>query len=110
MKFMKRKKFSKKRFYRRLQAQGFAKGGFVTGGDFTPLWLMSCCEGFPNLAKAAGKAAEKFQEVVESIKKIDFQPPKITTVSANLYGDGRHLGRIEDFEICGSDLAVSIRM
>lgn len=107
---MKRKKFSKKRFYRRLQAQGFSKGGFVIGGDFTPPWLMSCCEGFPDLAKAAGKAAEKFQDAVESIKKIDFQPPKITIVSANLYGDGRHLGRIEDLEICSSDVAVSIRM
>lgn len=107
---MRRKKFSKKRFYSRLEAQGLVKGGLVIGGDFTPLWLMPCCEGFPNLAKAAGKAAEKFQEVVESIKKIDFQPPKITTVSANLYGDGLILGRVEDFEICGSDLAIGIRM
>ncbi|HDX6065126.1 hypothetical protein [Acinetobacter baumannii] len=107
---MKRKKFSKKRFYRRLEAQGFAKGGLVIGGDFTPVWSMSCCEGFPNLAQAAGKAAEKFQEMVKSIKKIDFQPPKVTTVSANLYGDGLILGRIEDFEICGSDLATCIRM
>lgn len=107
---MKRKKFSKKRFYRRLEAQGYIKGGLVIGGDFTPPWLMPCCEGFPNLAKAAGKAAEKFQDVVESIKKIDFQPPKNTSVRANLYGDGRHLVRIEDFEICGSDLAVSICM
>ncbi|MBJ9443438.1 hypothetical protein I5555_13415 [Acinetobacter baumannii] len=105
---MKRKKFSKKRFYRRLQAQKFAKGGLVIGGDFTPPWLISCCEGFPNLAKAAGKAAEKFQEVMESLKGL--QPPKITTVSTNLYGDGLILGRIEDFEICGSDFAMSIRM
>ena len=81
---MKRKKFSKKRFYRRLEAQGLVKGGLIIGGDFTPPWLMSCCDGFPNLAKAA----EKLQEVMESIKKIDFQPPKITTVRTNLYGDG----------------------
>ncbi|MDC4643004.1 hypothetical protein OHX06_14010 [Acinetobacter baumannii] len=106
---MKRKKFSKKRFYRRLQAQGLVKGGYVNWNGELEIWQIPCCN-FPDLAKAAGKAAEKFQEVVESIKKIDFQPPKITTVSANLYGDGRHLGRIEDFEICGSDLAVSIRM
>ncbi|MDH2567104.1 hypothetical protein QDT73_06975 [Acinetobacter baumannii] len=105
---MKRKKFSKKRFYRRLQAQGFAKGGFVIGGDFTPPWLMPCCEGFPNLAKAAGKVAEKLLDVAESLKGL--QPPNITTVSANLYGDGLILGRIEDFEICGSDLAIGIRM
>ncbi|MFV5661053.1 hypothetical protein VXR58_12700 [Acinetobacter pittii] len=107
---MKRKKFSKKRFYRRLEAQGLVKGGYAIGGDFTPPWLMSCCDGFPNLAKAAGKAAEKFQDVVESIKKIEIKPPSITTISANLYGDERHLGRIEDFEICGSDIAVRIRM
>ncbi|CAM0561257.1 hypothetical protein JWE36_18930 [Acinetobacter baumannii] len=107
---MKRKKFNKKRFYRRLEAQGLVKGGLVIGGDFTPPWLMSCCDGFPNLAKAAGKAAEKFQEVMECIKKIDFQPPKITTVSTNLYGDGLILGRVEHFEICGSDLALDIRM
>ncbi|MEB6670634.1 hypothetical protein [Acinetobacter pittii] len=105
---MKRKKFSKKRFYRRLQAQGFAKGGLVIGGDYTPPWLMSCCDGFPNLAKAAGKVAEKLLDVAESLKGL--QPTNITTVSANLYGDGRHLGRIENFEICGSDFAFSIRM
>lgn len=85
---MRRKKFSKKRFYRRLEAQGFAKGGLVIGGDFTPPWLMSCCEGFPNLAKATGKAVEALQNMAESIKDLDFQPPKITTVSTNLYGDG----------------------
>ncbi|HCQ9866774.1 hypothetical protein OHW01_09230 [Acinetobacter baumannii] len=96
---MKRKKFSKKRFYRRLQAQKFAKGGFVTGGDFTPLWLMSCCEGFPNLAKAAGKAAEKFQEVVESIKKIDFQPPNIKPLKTKIFIDGVDLGAGKDFSV-----------
>lgn len=106
---MKRKKFSKKRFYRRLEAQGIVKGGYVNWNGELEIWQLPCCN-FPDLAKAAGKAAEKFQDIVESIKKIDFQPPKITTISANLYGDGRHLGRIEDCEICGSDLAVSIRM
>lgn len=109
MKIMKRKKFSKKRFYRRLQAQGFAKGDYVNWKGELEGWQLPYCN-FADIAKAAGKAAEKFQDVVESIKKIDFQPPKITTVGANLYGDGRHLVRIEDFEICGSDFAISIRM
>ncbi|HFG4489067.1 hypothetical protein [Acinetobacter baumannii] len=106
---MKRKKFSKKRFYRRLQAQGLVKGGYVNWNGELEGWQLPYCN-FPDLAKAAGKAAEKFQEVVESIKKIDFQPPKITTVSTNLYGDGLILGRVEHFEICGSDLALDIRM
>ena len=106
---MRSKKFNKKRFYRRLEAQGIAKGGYVNWNGELEGWQLPYCN-FPDLAKAAGKAAEKFQDVLESIKKIDFQPPKITTVSANLYGDGRHLGRIEDFEICGSDFPLSIRM
>ncbi len=104
---MKRKKFSKKRFYRRLDAQGLVKGGYVNWNGELEHWQLPYCS-FPNLAKAAGDVADKLLDVAESFKK--FQPPKITTVSTNLYGDGRHLGRIEDFEICGSDLAVSIRM
>ncbi|RYL13458.1 hypothetical protein [Acinetobacter baumannii] len=94
---MKRKKFSKKRFYRRLEAQGFAKGGLVIGGDFTPLWLMSCCDGFPNLAKAAGKAAEKFQEVVESLKGL--QPPNIKPIKTNIFIDGVDFGSAKDFSV-----------
>ncbi|MDC5170578.1 hypothetical protein NRA36_18560 [Acinetobacter baumannii] len=96
---MKRKKFSKKRFYRRLEAQGFAKGGLVIGGDFTPPWLMSCCDGFPNLAKAAGKAAEKFQDVVESIKKIDFQPPNIKPIKTNISINVFDIGSGKDFSV-----------
>ncbi|EJB8489953.1 hypothetical protein NQ852_17345 [Acinetobacter baumannii] len=96
---MKRKKFSKKRFYRRLEAQRLVKGGLVIGGDFTPPWLMSCCDGFPNLAKAAGKAAEKFQEVVESIKKLDFQPPNIKPLKTKIFIDGVDLGAGKDFSV-----------
>lgn len=94
---MRRKKFSKKRFYRRLQAQGFAKGGLVIGGVLTPPWLMSCCEGFPNLTKAAGKAAEKFLEVAESLKGL--QPPNIETIKTNIFIDGFDLGSAKDFSI-----------
>ncbi|MDD9318613.1 hypothetical protein M0O54_00485 [Acinetobacter lactucae] len=94
---MKRKRFSKKRFYRRLQAQKFVKGGFVTGGDFTSPWLMPCCEGFPNLAKAAGKAAEKFQEVVESLKGL--QPPNIKPIKTSIFIDGVDFGSAKDFSI-----------
>ncbi|MDO7494801.1 hypothetical protein Q5X77_13445 [Acinetobacter baumannii] len=96
---MKRIKFSKKRFYRRLKAQKFAKGGLVIGGDFTPPWLMPCCEGFPNLAKAACKAAEKFQEVMESIKKIDFQTPNIKPIKTKIFIDGVDLGAGKDFSV-----------
>ncbi|MBJ9493430.1 hypothetical protein I5573_07670 [Acinetobacter baumannii] len=96
---MKRKKFNKKRFYRRLEAQGLVKGGLVIGGDFTPPWLMSCCDGFPNLAKAAGKAAEKFQEVVESIKKLDLQPPNIKPLKTKIFIDGVDLGAGKDFSV-----------
>ncbi|MGE8601207.1 MAG: hypothetical protein ACN6N2_17870 [Acinetobacter calcoaceticus] len=104
---MKRKKFSKKRFYRRLDAQGLVKSGYVNWNGELEHWQLPCYN-FPNLAKAAGEVADKFLDVAESFKK--FQPPKITTVSTNLYGDGLILGCIEDFEICGSDFAMSIRM
>lgn len=96
---MKRKKFSKKRFYRRLKAQGLVKGGLVIGVDFTPPWLMPCCDGLPNLAKAAGKAAEKLQEVMESIKKIDFQPPNIKPLKTKIFIDGVDLGAGKDFSV-----------
>lgn len=99
MKFMKRKKFSKKRFYRRLEAQGFAKGGLVIGCDFTPLWLLPCCEGFPNLAKAAGKAVEALQNMVESIKDLDFQSPKIKPINTKIFIDGVDFGSGKDFSV-----------
>lgn len=94
---MRRKKFTKERFYRRFGAQGFVKGGYVNWNGELEHWQLPYCN-FPNLAKAAGEVADKFLDVAESFKK--FQP----------YGDGLILGRIEDFEICGSDFAMSIRM
>jgi hypothetical protein len=96
---MRRKKFSKERFYRRLKAQGFVKGGLIIGGDLTLPWRMFCCEGFPNLSKAAGKAVVALQNMTESIKDIGLKPPKITTISTNLYVDGFDLGKGKDFSV-----------
>ncbi|MDC4683931.1 hypothetical protein [Acinetobacter baumannii] len=96
---MRRKKFSKKRFYRRLEAQGLVKGGLVIGGDFTPPWLMPCCEGFPNLAKAAGKAVEALQNMAESITDIDFHPQKIKPINTKIFIDGIDFGSGKDFSV-----------
>ncbi|MDC4404065.1 hypothetical protein OHX09_09470 [Acinetobacter baumannii] len=95
---MKRKKFSKKRFYRRLEAQGIVKGGYVNWNGELEGWQLPYCN-FPDLAKAAGKAAEKFQEVVESIKKIDFQPPNIKPIKTKTFIDGVDLGAGKDFSV-----------
>jgi hypothetical protein len=95
---MKRKKFSKKRFYRRLEAQGIVKGGYVNWNGELEGWQLPYCN-FPDLAKAAGKAAEKFQEVVESIKKIDFQPPNIKPIKTKIFIDGVDLGAGKDFSV-----------
>ncbi|WP_043041774.1 hypothetical protein [Acinetobacter baumannii] len=96
---MRRKKFSKKRFYRRLEAQGVVNGGLVIGGDFTPPWLLPCCEGFPNLAKAAGKVVEALQNMGESIKDIDFHPPKIKPINTKIFIDGVDFGSGKDFSV-----------
>ncbi|MFP5084637.1 hypothetical protein [Acinetobacter pittii] len=95
---MKRKKFSKKRFYRRLEAQGLVKGGYVNWNGELEGWQLPYCN-FPDLAKAAGKAAEKFQEVVESIKKIDFQPTNIKPIKTKIFIDGVDLGAGKDFSV-----------
>lgn len=95
---MKRKKFSKNRFYRRLEAQGIVKGGYVNWNSELEGWQLPYCN-FPDLAKAAGKAAEKFQEVVESIKKIDFQPPNIKPIKTKIFIDGVDLGVGKDFSV-----------
>jgi hypothetical protein len=95
---MKRKKFSKKRFYRRLESQGIVKGGYVNWNGELEGWQLPYCN-FPDLAKAAGKAAEKFQEVVESIKKIDFQPPNIKPIKTKIFIDGVDLGAGKDFSV-----------
>ncbi|MDO7472450.1 hypothetical protein Q5X58_09510 [Acinetobacter baumannii] len=95
---MKRKKFSKKRFYRRLEAQGLVKGGYVNWNGELEGWQLPYCN-FPDLAKAAGKAAEKFQEVGESIKKIDFQPPNIKPIKTKIFIDGVDLGAGKDFSV-----------
>ncbi|WP_227555783.1 hypothetical protein [Acinetobacter baumannii] len=58
---------------------------------------MSCCDGFPNLAKAAGKAAEKFQEVVGSLKGL--QPPNIKPIKTNIFIDGVDFGSAKDFSV-----------
>ncbi len=96
MKFMRRKKFSKKRFYRRLEAQGVIKGGYVNWNGELEIWQLPCCN-FPDLAKAAGKAAEKLQDVVESLKGL--QPPNIKTIKTNIFIDGVDLGSAKDFSI-----------
>lgn len=93
---MKRKKFSKKRFYRRLQAQGLVKGGYVNWNGELEIWQIPCCN-FPDLAKAAGKAAEKFQEVVESLKGL--QPPNIKPIKTNIFIDGVDFGSAKDFSV-----------
>jgi len=98
---MKRKKFSKKRFYRRLKAQGFVKGGYVNWSGRLEVWQLHYCS-FPDLSKAAGKVAEKFKDVAESFKK--FQEPQNTTASAKVYG----VSCIEEFEVCGSDLTMGV--
>ncbi|MGK6702493.1 hypothetical protein ACKUZO_020370 [Acinetobacter baumannii] len=43
----------------------------------------------------AGKAAEKFQEVVESLKGL--QPPNIKPIKTNIFIDGRFRGSAKDF-------------
>lgn len=93
---MKRKKFSKKRFYRRLEAQGVIKGGYVNWDGELKGWQLPYCN-FPDLAKAVGKAAEKFQDVVESLKGL--QPPNIKTIKTNIFIDGVDLGSAKDFSI-----------
>lgn len=93
---MKRNKFSKKRFYRRLEAQGIVKGGYVNWNGELESWQLPYCN-FPDLAKAAGKAAEKFQDVVESLKGL--QPPNIKTIKTNIFIDGVDLGSAKDFSI-----------
>lgn len=93
---MKRKKFSKKRFYRRLEAQELVKGGYVNWNGELEGWQLPYCN-FPDLAKAAGKAAEKFLEVAESLKGL--QPPNIKTIKTNIFIDGVDLGSAKDFSI-----------
>lgn len=93
---MKRKKFSKKRFYRRLQAQGLVKGGYVNWNGELEIWQIPCCN-FPDLAKAAGKAAEKFQEVMESLKGL--QSPNIKPIKSNIFIDGVDFGSAKDFSV-----------
>lgn len=93
---MRRKKFSKERFYRRLVAQGFVKGGYVNWNGELEHWQLPYCN-FPDLAKAAGKAAEKFLEVAESLK--GFQPPNFKTIKTNIFIDGVDLGSTKDFSI-----------
>ncbi len=90
---MRRKKFSKQRFYRRLEAQGIVKGGYVNWNGELEVWQLPYCV-FPDLAKAAGKAAEKLLDVVESLKGL--QPPNIKT---NIFIDGVDLGSAKDFSI-----------
>lgn len=93
---MKRKKFSKKRFYRRLEAQGLVKGCYVNWNGELEGWQLPYCN-FPDLAKAAGKAAEKFQDVVESLKGL--QPPSIKPIKTNVFIDGVDFGSAKDFSI-----------
>lgn len=93
---MRHKKFSKKRFYRRLQAQGLVKGGYVNWNGELEHWQLPYCS-FPNLAKTAGKAAEKFQEVVESLKGL--QSPNIKAIKTNIFIDGIDFGSAKDFSV-----------
>lgn len=93
---MKRKKFSKKRFYRRLDAQGLVKGGYVSWNGELEHWQLPYCS-FPNLAKAAGEVADKLLDVAESFKK--FQPQNIKVIKTNIFIDGFDLGSAKDFSI-----------
>lgn len=96
MKFMRRKKFSKERFYHRLEAQSFVKGGYVNWNGELEHWQLPYCN-FPDLAKSASKAAEKFQEMAESL--IGLRPPTIKTIKTNIFIDGFDLGSAKDFSI-----------
>lgn len=93
---MKRKKFSKKRFYRRLDAQGLVKGGYVSWNGELEHWQLPYCS-FPNLAKAAGEVADKFLDVAESFKK--FQPQNIKVIKTNIFIDGFDFGSGNDFSV-----------
>ncbi|ENX60720.1 hypothetical protein MMP64_12140 [Acinetobacter sp. ANC 5659] len=107
---MRRKKFSKVRFYSRLNAQQLSKyaaGGYVRGGKFPPIWQLQY-SGFPDLSKAAGKAAERLKKVGEALEAS--MVSKFQTGRTHLLVDGCDFGQVEDFGICGSETTIKIRM